>query len=65
MNEMQVRVVADQMKEICFLCRWILEDLRLNGKLTDWPFDSNDKGQFPASGKVRHLELEQMSLENR
>jgi len=65
MNQMQIRTIAEQAKETCFLCIWILEDLRLHEKLTDWPPDSNDKGQFPAQGKVRHLELESVSLDRR
>lgn len=65
MNPMQIRAITDQTKATCFACSWIDEDLRIHGKLTDWPLDSNDKGQFPASGKKRHLELEQMSIDNR
>jgi len=43
----------------CFLCKWIFEDLELNKKLTDYPSGSQG-GQFPASGKYRHLQLEEM-----
>ena len=42
----------------CFLCRWILEDLVTNKKLTGYPLDYNNQPGFPISGKVRHLELE-------
>ena len=42
----------------CYLCRWILEDVKANGKLTGYPFDYNSQPQFPVSGKIRHLELE-------
>lgn len=43
----------------CFLCKWIHEDLEKNGSLTDYPKGSQG-GQFPASGKYRHLQLEGM-----
>jgi len=62
---MQIRTIAEQTVGSCFMCKWILEDLRLHGKLTDWPPDSNDKGQFPINGKLRHLELEEASIVNR
>jgi len=65
MNPMQIRAIVGPMVETCFLCKWIEQDLQLNGKLTDWPFDSNDKGQFPTYGKLGHLELEKASLDNR
>lgn len=65
MNPMQVRAIIDQTKATCFMCSWVDEDLRLHGKLTDYPLDSNDKGQFPVAGKLRHLELEQASIVNR
>ena len=65
MNQTQIRMIAEQAKETCFLCAWTLQDLRIHGKLTDWPIDFNGKGQFPASGKLCHLELEQASIANR
>lgn len=68
MNPMQIAAVLDvtlSTDDPCFMCSWIEEDLRLHGKLTGWPLDSNDKGQFPASGKEKHLELERMSIDNR
>ncbi len=43
---------------LCFLCGWILEDVKANGKLTGHPLDYNSQPQFPVSGKIRHLELE-------
>lgn len=43
----------------CFLCKWIFEDLELNKNLTDYPKGSQG-GQFPAGGKYRHLQLEEM-----
>lgn len=42
----------------CFLCRLILEDFKLSKKLTDYPFESDAKGQFPVDAKLRHIELE-------
>jgi len=39
-------------------CKWILEDLVQNGKLTGWPFDFNGQSDFPVKGKVIHLKLE-------
>lgn len=42
----------------CFLCRWILEDVKKNGKLTGYPMDYNDQPEFPVTGKICHLELE-------
>lgn len=62
----QIRAVIDQVdKSTCFLCKWIAEDLKLHGKLTGWPRDYNDKDEFPVTGKIRHLELEKASLDNR
>lgn len=43
---------------LCFLCRWILEDVKANGKLTGYPMDYNDQPEFPVVGKIYHLELE-------
>lgn len=42
----------------CYLCRWILEDVKAAGKLTGYPADYTGQPQFPVSGKIRHLELE-------
>lgn len=42
----------------CFLCRWILEDVKKNGKLTGYPLDYNQQPEFPVQGKINHLELE-------
>jgi hypothetical protein len=41
----------------CPLCKWILEDFRLNGKLTDHPVMYDGKGNFPVKGKVLHVKL--------
>jgi hypothetical protein len=45
----------------CFLCRFILEDMQANGKLTAYPKDAEGKGAFPVEAKVRHITLEKMS----
>ena len=42
----------------CFLCRYILEDLVANKKMTGYPLDYNDQPGFPVTGKIMHLELE-------
>lgn len=68
MNPMQMAAILNvtlAAKDPCFMCSWIQEDIRLNGKLTDWPYDLNNNGQFPASGKKKHLDLERMSIDNR
>jgi len=39
-------------------CKWILEDLEKNGRLTGWPFDAFGKSDFPVSAKLRHIALE-------
>lgn len=43
----------------CFLCKWIHEDLGINGKLTGYP-KSDFGDQFPAASKVAHMKLEGM-----
>jgi hypothetical protein len=65
MNTMQAYAIVDRRTSICFLCKWIEEDLRNNGKLTGYPLDSMGGAVFPAAGKERHLELEKASMENR
>ena len=44
----------------CFLCDWIREDLKRNGRLTDWsPADAgHDQKNFPLGAKIAHLKLE-------
>ena len=39
-------------------CKWILEDLKLHGKLTGWPLDSFGKPEYPVDAKLRHIALE-------
>ena len=47
----------------CFLCSWILKDLDDHGKLTGWPYDYNDKANFPVESKLAHLGLERISVD--
>jgi hypothetical protein len=47
----------------CFLCAWIVEEFDRFGKLSDYPYDSNDKGIFPYLGKVAHIRLEAPRLD--
>jgi len=42
----------------CFLCLWTLNDIRREGRLTGWPFDSFGKSDFPVSAKLSHAILE-------
>ena len=65
MNQMEIRAITEQNMEKCFMCRWILTDLVEHGKLTGYPLDSMGAGTFPIQGKIRHLELEKKSIENR
>lgn len=48
----------------CFLCKWILADLRKNGRLTGEPLDYNAQKLFPVEGKVAHLGLENVSADD-
>ncbi len=47
----------------CFLCQWIVLDFEKNGKLTDFPYDSNNKGLFPYLGKIAHIRFEAPRLD--
>lgn len=49
----------------CFLCGWILKDLDDHGKLTGWPYDYNEKSNFPPESKLLHLQVERISIDNR
>lgn len=46
----------------CFLCAWTLEDLKKNGKLTNYPLDCNGYPIFPRTGKESHLKLEGLEI---
>lgn len=56
--------IASARKDLCFLCKWISEDLAAHGKLTDYPKDFSGHGIFPIEGKERHLALESGSIDN-
>ncbi len=42
----------------CILCKWILEDLLANGKLSGAILDAHKQPMFPPSGELAHLQLE-------
>ena len=66
MNQMEaLAIVEPGRRRLCFMCKWIYEDIQKNGELTDYPMDAMGKGQFPVSGKLLHLDLEKTSQENR
>ena len=50
----------------CFLCRWILEDLKAHGELTDEAKErpNGEKPLFPKKAKEAHLKLEGIALES-
>lgn len=50
--------VAKVGQQSCFLCRYIVEDLQQNGKLTGHPKDWAGSGLFPVEGKLVHILLE-------
>lgn len=39
-------------------CKWILDDLEANGKLTGYPWDFNGVSDYPVSAKILHLYAE-------
>ena len=42
----------------CFLCKWILLDLEMHGKLMGWNLDMFNKPIFPREGEFAHLKIE-------
>ena len=56
-SEMLLALVGEK-ASMCFLCRWISEDVKQHKKLTGWPLDSMSKGIFPVEGKLVHVLLE-------
>lgn len=42
----------------CAPCKWILEDLEENGKLTGYPLDGLGGATYPVDGKLRHIAIE-------
>jgi len=65
MSRDEVVRLASVHRSTCWLCDWILKDLEKNGKLTGWPYDFNDKSNFPPESKILHLEVERISVDNR
>ena len=65
MDAENIKRIAGPEVNRCFLCKWIMEDLRINGRLTGYPTDHSGSAGFPVVGKLRHLELEQASLDRR
>ncbi len=61
----RTREVLEHWAPVCFLCRWILQDVQENGKLTGYPLDHAGGTQFPVTGKLKHIELESQALDNR
>lgn len=53
-----VMEILKEQEATCFLCRWILQDIAENGKLTGFPFDWGRTPVFPVDGKNRHIDLE-------
>jgi hypothetical protein len=47
----------------CFLCKWIAEDLRMNGVLTKHPKSWGGDAVFPVEGKALHLAVEGLLTE--
>lgn len=50
------RKVLQERAKVCYLCKWILEDLEKNGKATAYPLDWERNGLFPVDGKRYHLQ---------
>lgn len=56
--------VPDKHGRGCFLCKWILEDLKENGKLTEtWKDASGWSTSFTPEAKRKHMELERIPLD--
>lgn len=58
MSDLEIVTEARRHKEVCFCCRLIIEDWDTNKKLTDFPYDYNNKGDFPRASKEKHAKLE-------
>lgn len=63
MTEDEALKLLRRNQSTCFLCKWILEDLLANGKLTGYPIDGNGAGTFPVDAKRKHLTLEAKSVD--
>lgn len=58
------RRIPDREGRGCFLCKWILEDLEKNGRLTETEKDNIGwPTSFPPEAKRKHLELEGIPLD--
>ena len=54
--------VTRKRSDVCFLCKFISEDLDKNGKLTGYPLSWGGDATFPVDGKMKHLKLEGIVL---
>ena len=61
--EFKLRAELSRLAPKCFLCKWILKDLDDHGKLTGWPYDYNDKPDFPVESKLLHLQVEPITVD--
>lgn len=52
------RKILKARSPVCFLCKWIDEDLEKSGKLTDGDKNTDGSYTFPVAGKKAHLRLE-------
>lgn len=53
----ETELILVEEAKTCFVCRIILEDHALHGKLTGHPKDMFDKGTFPVEAKIRHIQI--------
>ena len=58
MTDLEIVTEAKRHMACCFCCRLTVEDWQANGKLTDFPYDYNNKGDFPRASKEKHAKLE-------
>lgn len=58
MSDSEIYREALSHHKACYLCKWIVEDFKENKKLTDAPYDYNNKGDFPRDSKEKHAKLE-------
>ena len=53
-----LRTLLEGWAPTCWLCEWVLDDLRSLGRLSGRPIDFNGQPVFPIDGKLRHVLLE-------
>ncbi len=73
MVEEQLKIEPERLKQItdrlrkrvpdgdgvgCILCKWILDDLLADGRLSGAMPDAHKTPTFPRSGELAHLQLE-------